>query len=488
MVLPAHSSFAQWPTLDITAIKTMISSNSEEIEQTAQTAEKTMLEAENLAATGAPSKTLILEDAKEKAEKAKEKAERVRKRLEWLQKKKEQYEKLKERKEKTQMFIEQGKDLYLSGKQAFEQGEELFDDIEDSGWEGATQTGQENLNYGQQTPDSEKEIPNNNTEEKPQQNTQPQTPQNQRQTPSAPANNNTAPSYSSGGDSAYFPGSSVELPPENEEFSEGAWNIEGEEPPAVTNGQPEEESKDSAEENEQTEEVPEVSENEQNSEGVGDEASSDEPQRRAFRKPSEEENQTEEPSSETSDEESEEPSPATQTSAVERIYFQNQMAFAQEGCSEYKTGSDEEGTFIFSDIIANKCCMGLEDLNEESIQECIRTWVFAMNDPDASDADEAKNEYDKALHDHISADAVKSLDGVAYAASFKKDIAEELRKKSEITTSIRDEEGFMGKLMQTNVDMMMHLLEINASDLTYDSLKEVKILTKEYYDENEEEK
>ena len=34
---------------------------------------------------------------------------------------------------------------------------------------------------------------------------------------------------------------------------------------------------------------------------------------------------------------------------------------------------------------------------------------------------------------------------------------------------------------------MSHLLEINGSDLIYDSLKEVKLLTKDYYPDEEAE-
>lgn len=177
------------------------------------------------------------------------------------------------------------------------------------------------------------------------------------------------------------------------------------------------------------------------------------------------------------------------SSLMEGFFSQKEsLAFAQVADSEYKTGSNETGDFIFSDIIANKCDMGLEDVSFEAVQQCVKTWVLLMNDPNATTAMNEHDEYTKALHDHVSANAALSLDNMGYASSFKQDVIDDLSEKSEKTTSIRDESAFIGKMMLTNAGLMARILQDNSSALIYDSLLEVEGLSKDYYKEDEDQK
>lgn len=454
----------------------MISSNSEETEQTTQTAEKTELEAENLAATGAPSKTLISEDDAAKAEKARKKAERAKKRAEWLKKKKEQYDKLKKRYEDKKAILDQAKTAYKQGKEAYEQGMSAAQALQEGDYEGAFAAGQAAASAGvsayNEATDVKNDLQNNNDKKTSEEKT------TKTESETTEKKSNFLQNVQDVTESDTFKKASdafetvTEVLPEVGEFSEGAWNTEDiseneeirKEGFFIEATEEEEGTEDTAEEGQEPTEV-------------GGVPLSETSQRRSFRKLPEAEP---EPDDQTQ-------TPAQQTSAVEIIFLKSEpMGFAQMG--DYKTGSDDEGTFVFSDTIANKCDMGLEDLSLENVQNCVKIWVFAMNDPDATNANEAKDEYDKALHDHVAANASKSLDGTAYAASFKKDVAQNLSDKSGTTTSIRDEMAFMGKVMQTNAELMMHLLETDSADLTYNALKEVKLLTKDYYEEEEAEK
>ena len=502
LAFSARSSFAQWPTLDITSIKTMIGSNSEETEQTTQTTEKTALEAENLAATGAPSKTLISEDDAAKAEKARKKAERAKKRAEWLQKKKKQYEDLKKRYDDTKKKIDAAKAAYDQGMQAYQQTKEAYEQgmaaanaLKEGDLEGAVAAGQAAAAAGQaaaasgqsaynQTADMKKDLQKNKSNNDDQKTTG--TKSETKEKKSNFLQNVTESDAFKKGSEAF--NSVSDILPEISEFAEGAWNTED-----ISEDEEIIEEEFLIDETEEEEAEEDATEEEQLPAEVGGVPLEETSQRRAFRKLPQE-NQEAAPATENSQTETpketlqtEEVKPAQQTSSVEKIFLKFEpMAFAQMG--DYKTGTDEEGTFVFSDTIANKCGMGLEDLSFENVQNCVKTWVFAMNDPDATLANEAKEEYDKALHDHVAANASKSLDGTAYAASFKKDVADKLSDKSGATTSIRDEMAFKGKVMQTNAELMMHLLETDSADLTYNSLKEVKLLTKDYYENEEAEK
>lgn len=184
------------------------------------------------------------------------------------------------------------------------------------------------------------------------------------------------------------------------------------------------------------------------------------------------------------------PFDAQTVSRLESSFIQTEsLAFAQIGeCDEYKTGSNETGDFIFSDIIANKCCMGLEDISLENVQACIKTLVLAMNDSNATNAMNEHADYTKALHDHVAANAALSLENMGYASSFKADVVDDMSEKSEQTTSVRDEYAFMGKMMLTNAELMSRILQDNSAALVYDSLLEVDDLTKDYYETDEDTK
>ena len=174
------------------------------------------------------------------------------------------------------------------------------------------------------------------------------------------------------------------------------------------------------------------------------------------------------------------------TSSADFLYQARQpMAFAQTTPVTFKTGTNNDGKFIYSDIIANKCSINFDEVDEEKVIECVKTWVLGMNDANAETATDWKNEYNKAKRDHVAADLAMALTQKNYSASFDTEVADDLDSKSEALTNEREEISFVGKVTQTNQEVIIRLMEAMTGQAITEAWSAIGIMDKDYYDEEE---
>ena len=174
------------------------------------------------------------------------------------------------------------------------------------------------------------------------------------------------------------------------------------------------------------------------------------------------------------------------TSSTDFLYQSSRpMAFAQVTSTTFKTGTNDDGKFIYSDIIANKCGINFDEVEEEKVIECVKTWVLGMNDANAETATDWKNEYNKAKRDHVAADLAMALTQKNYSASFDTEVADDLDSKSEALTNEREEISFVGKVAQTNQEVIIRLMEAMTGQAVTEAWSAIEIMDKDYYDEEE---
>lgn len=162
------------------------------------------------------------------------------------------------------------------------------------------------------------------------------------------------------------------------------------------------------------------------------------------------------------------------------------LAYAQvSGCTSFKTGTTNEGNFIFSDVIAKKCCMNFDEITEDKVSECVKTWVMGMNDANAETATEWKNQYNDSLHDHVAADLNKALEQKNYSANFETDVADDLDSKSSALSSEREEVSFVGKVNQANQEVIIRLMEAMTGQVITEAWSAVKDMESSYYNDGE---
>ncbi len=162
------------------------------------------------------------------------------------------------------------------------------------------------------------------------------------------------------------------------------------------------------------------------------------------------------------------------------------LAYAQvSGCTSFKTGTTNEGNFIFSDVIAKKCCMNFDEITEDKVSECVKTWVMEMNDANAETATEWKNQYNDSLHDHVAADLNKALEQKNYSANFETDVADDLDSKSSALSSEREEVSFVGKVNQANQEVIIRLMEAMTGQVITEAWSAVRDMESSYYEDGE---
>ena len=176
------------------------------------------------------------------------------------------------------------------------------------------------------------------------------------------------------------------------------------------------------------------------------------------------------------------------TFVVSYLEFSN-MSFAQEAPSMggMKTGTTDEGRFIFPDKIAEKCELNYDEATDEKIAECIRIWVLDMHNENASDATEAKNQYSYALGQQMGNTIGTSWTHKAYAATFDTAVADDLESKSSTTTTERDILTMVGEVNRANQEVLIRLLDSYASKVMTEALESVPNLDDSFFREEGEE-
>jgi len=118
---------AQWPTLDIHAIKEGIQSKIELVKQSKVVTEATKLGGQMNSTIG-DAKSSMSKFAGDNLEKAKEKAEKLKKEKERLEKKKEKLDKAKEKAEKMKKKVEKAKKAMADAKQKVQDAKDMVND------------------------------------------------------------------------------------------------------------------------------------------------------------------------------------------------------------------------------------------------------------------------------------------------------------------------------------------------------------------------
>lgn len=126
---------AQWPTLDLTAIKEGISSKIELVKQSKIVTEATKLGGKMNSAIGDAKSSVTkfagdnLEKAKKKAEKLQKEKERLEEKKKKLEEKKEKLEKQKKKIEKVQKAMEEAKKLKEDAEKKIQEGKDMVNDV-----------------------------------------------------------------------------------------------------------------------------------------------------------------------------------------------------------------------------------------------------------------------------------------------------------------------------------------------------------------------
>lgn len=176
---------------------------------------------------------------------------------------------------------------------------------------------------------------------------------------------------------------------------------------------------------------------------------------------------------------------AFKTSAVS-YQLRMPLSFAQEAGDDFKTGSNEDGKFIYSDIIADKCGMNYDEVTEEKVAACIKTFVMGMNHDNAVTAAEWKNEYTKSRHDHAANDLAVAINQKTFSAAFDSKVADDLDSKSKALTTEREEIAFAGKVNQTNQEIIIRLLESMTGQALTEAWGSIEAMDRTYYEEQED--
>ena len=126
---------AQWPTLDLTAIKEGISSKIELVKQSKIVTEATKLGGKMNSAIGDAKSSVTkfagdnLEKAKKKAEKLQKEKERLEEKKKKLEEKKEKLEKQKKKNEKAKKAMEEAKKLKEDAEKKIQEGKDMVNDV-----------------------------------------------------------------------------------------------------------------------------------------------------------------------------------------------------------------------------------------------------------------------------------------------------------------------------------------------------------------------
>ena len=126
---------AQWPTLDLTAIKEGISSKIELVKQSKIVTEATKLGGKMNSAIGDAKSSVTkfagdnLEKAKKKAEKLQKEKERLEEKKKKLEEKKEKLEKQKKKSEKAKKAMEEAKKLKEDAEKKIQEGKDMVNDV-----------------------------------------------------------------------------------------------------------------------------------------------------------------------------------------------------------------------------------------------------------------------------------------------------------------------------------------------------------------------
>ena len=168
------------------------------------------------------------------------------------------------------------------------------------------------------------------------------------------------------------------------------------------------------------------------------------------------------------------------TSATDYIVLPTSYASAE---FQVYTGTNEEGRFLFSDIIAQECKMSYSDAeNTTKVKECIKIWVDCMHQSRAEDALECRKRFQQAMQEQVAANLASAIEQKEFSGSFDADEAEDMLEKSLVPTSEREDMSFSGEVGRSNQEILIRMMYITSSRLLQDSISAIQQIKPEDYE------
>ena len=162
-----------------------------------------------------------------------------------------------------------------------------------------------------------------------------------------------------------------------------------------------------------------------------------------------------------------------------------EVSYAQLG--GVYTGTNEEGRYVFPDIIAQKCEMNYDEVDENAIKNCIKTWVECLNGggeegSSVMDGLACTKLFKRAKHEEATGDLTAAINDKEYANSFEADVADDLENKSGSLSSEREDLSFLGEVGKANQKILIRMLHSMSSKLIQEGIAAIEFVEPGYYE------
>ncbi len=152
-------------------------------------------------------------------------------------------------------------------------------------------------------------------------------------------------------------------------------------------------------------------------------------------------------------------------------YINIHSSYASSGLTVY-TGTNDEGRFLYSDVIATKCKLNWDQAEDvEKVKDCIKTWVDCMNNKEDAGAGLAcREEYKKAIQEQVAGELASALQQKEYSASFDTESAKKMETLGEDLINERSDVSFTGEIGRLNQEILLRMMYIMAGKVLQDSV------------------
>lgn len=162
-----------------------------------------------------------------------------------------------------------------------------------------------------------------------------------------------------------------------------------------------------------------------------------------------------------------------------------EVSYAQLG--GVYTGTNEEGRYVFPDIIAQKCEMNYDEVDENAIKNCIKTWVECLNGggeegSSVMDGLACTKLFKRAKHEEATGDLAAAINDKEYANSFEADVADDLENKSGSLSSEREDLSFLGEVGKANQKILIRMLHSMSGKLIQEGIAAIEFVEPGYYE------
>lgn len=170
----------------------------------------------------------------------------------------------------------------------------------------------------------------------------------------------------------------------------------------------------------------------------------------------------------------EEPEEQSVRKAFEKVSFKwyETQSFASE--INAKTGTDDEGNYIFSDTLANWCGFNFDDkIDQDKAMACIDTIISNMNEPDAAVAKQYKDRFGKVQKEESSNSFVQAKK--ARSAAADSEVPENMQNiLDKAGDNARTQMSGNGEVGAANMEILKQNLLVHAALLEKEVLRSIE--------------